>query len=191
MAHGHKFDVAKLEKLRDPERLRWQSPAALWAVVGGEPVETLVDIGAGIGFFAIPFARHMPHGKVYACDISAEMLEHLAEALRRESVANVEPVLMEEVAVPLADGLADAVLMVNLHHELDHPEASLREGHRLLRAGGRIAIVDWKPEQTPQGPPVRVRIAAATVAEQLRAAGFGEITHQPLLPYHYFLTARK
>ncbi len=125
---GHKFDPSRLERLRDPERLRKQSPDALWDVLtAGLEVRTLVDLGVGIGFFAIPFARRVPDGKVYGCDVNPEMLDYLREALRQAEVGNIEPVQSEEVAVPLADGAADALYMVNLHHELDFRERTLGE----------------------------------------------------------------
>ena len=60
MAHGHKFDVAKLDRLRDPERLNYLNPDKIWQAIGGADLRTVVDIGAGIGFFAIPFATTSP-----------------------------------------------------------------------------------------------------------------------------------
>ncbi len=185
MAHGHKFNVAKLDRLRDPERLSYLNPDKIWQAIGGADLRTVVDIGAGIGFFAIPFARKIPEGTVYACDLSEEMVGHLKLAIAAEEAANVTPVKTEEVRVPLADGIADLVFMINLHHELDRPADSLAECRRLLRGGGKVAIMDWKPQQTPSGPPIHVRIAPDTVEAQLRAAGFEQVTSHDLLPHHY------
>ena len=198
MAHGHshghkgfKFDVANLEKLRDPERLRYLNPDAIWAVVGRGNPRVLVEIGVGIGYFAIAFARKMPEGIVFGCDVSAEMLGHLREALRAEGVANVTPVQSGEVKVPLADQIADLVLMANLHHELDDPEGSLDECRRLLRPGGLLAVIDWKPEETPTGPPVAVRIPPERIRAQMEAAGFQAVAEHAILPYHTFFTGEK
>jgi ubiquinone/menaquinone biosynthesis C-methylase UbiE len=117
------------------------------------------------------------------------MLEHLKGALAAQKVANVTPLRCEEVRVPLEDHLADVVFMANLHHELDHPQESLAECRRLLKPGGTLAIIDWKPEPTPTGPPVEVRIPPETVRGQLTVAGFHRIASHPILPDHYFLTA--
>ena len=189
--HGYKFDIAKLDKLRDPERLRYLDPEAIWGVIGRGPPRVLVEIGVGLGFFAIPFARKMSDGIVYGCDLSAEMLDHLRQVLQAEGVTNVTPLRSEEVRVPLADQIADLVLMANLHHELDDPEASLDECRRLLRPGGLLAVIDWKPEETPTGPPVEVRIPSGRVRAQMEQAGFQAVTEHPILPYHYFLTGEK
>lgn len=189
MAHGHKFNVSKVERLRDPERRTYLNPDMIWDAVATGEIATIVDIGAGIGFFAIPYACRIPHGRVYACDLEPEMIGHLEAEIASAGVSNVTAVLTEEVRVPLDDGIADVVLMVNLHHELDHPERSLAECRRLLRPRGRLAVVDWKPEETPSGPPVHVRITPQAVLEQLAAAGFQHAVAHSLLPYHYLITA--
>jgi SAM-dependent methyltransferase len=189
--HGYKFDIAKLDKLRDPERLRYMNPAAVWDVIGRSTPRVLVEIGVGIGFFAIPLARRMPEGLVYGCDISDEMLDQLRAALRAEGVNNVTPLRSEEVRIPLADQIADVVFMANLHHELDDPEGLLDECRRLLRPGGRLAVIDWKPEETPTGPPVTARIPPERVRAQLEAAGFQAVKAHAIFPYHYFLTGEK
>ena len=189
MAHGHKFDPANLDRLRDPERLKSQSPDVIWERIATGEVKTLVDIGAGLGFFAVPFSRKMPGGVVYACDLEMEMVGHLREVLRAEGADNVFPLHMEEVRVPLRDGIADVVFMANLHHELESPSESLAECRRLLRPGGNVAIVDWKPEETPKGPPVEVRIPEERIRSQLESGGYKDLQSHPILPYHTFLTA--
>ncbi len=189
---GRKFDPARLERLRDPARLVTQDPETLWqSATAGLDVRTVVDLGAGIGFFALPFARHLPQGTVYACDVNPEMLRYLEEAVRQAGAANVKPVQTEEVRVPLPDGCADLVLMVNLHHELDFRSETLAECRRLLRPGGRIAIVDWKAVPTEHGPPLEIRFAPEEVQSELEAAGFHAVAEHAIMPEHWCLTASR
>ena len=184
---GHKFDISRLERLRDPERLETMNPDKIWAVlVDGLIINTLVDIGVGIGFFAIPFARKIKRGKVYGCDLHPEMLKYLEAAMEKEGVDNIEPVRCGEVEVPLEDGIADVVMMVNLHHELDFRDRSLAECRRLLRSGGKVAVIDWKPIQTEHGPPMEIRIPSEQVLEELTAAGFQRTAEHDIMPNHYF-----
>jgi len=192
--HGHKFDPSRLERLRDPVRLEKQNPDAIWKIlVDGLEVRTLVDLGAGIGFYAIPFARRLAAvgGKVYAGDVNPEMLEYLRTAVREAGVGNVEPMKTGEVEVPLPDGCADAVLMVNLHHELDHRARTLAECRRLLRPGGRILLVDWARIATEKGPPLAVRFAPADVRGELEAAGFEAVVEHAVLPEHWCVSGIK
>ena len=186
-----KFNPKKLEKLNDPKRLQFQDPAKIWGELGLETPTVLVDIGAGTGFFAKPFSEAMEHGLVYACDTSIEMLTWLKDNLPPHLKERVIPVQMEESSVPLPDGLADLVYMINLHHELESPAALLAEARRLLKKGGLLAVIDWKKEETPQGPPVAIRIPVQDVLDQMEAAGFTEIARKADLPYHYFVTGRK
>ncbi len=189
---GHKFDISRLERLRDPERLETLNPDKIWAAISeGLEVNTLVDLGVGIGFFAIPFARKIPGGTVYGCDLNPQMLEYLTAASEQEKVDNIRPIQTAEVEVPLEDGLADLVIMVNLHHELDFRDRTLAECRRLLREGGRIAVVDWAPIETEHGPPLEVRIPPDQVRAELEAAGFRAIAEHEILPQHYCITGTR
>lgn len=189
MGQGHKFDVKKLERLRDPERLSYLNPDSIWDVIAPEGVETVVDLGAGIGFFAIPFSRKIPQGRIYGCDLREEMVGNLEMAIKAEGASNIIPVKTEEVRVPLEDGIADLVFMVNLHHEFDHPVDSMAECRRMLRPGGRVAVIDWKREETPSGPPLHVRLTPEQVMAQLTEAGFEAAQSHQVLAYHFIITA--
>ena len=186
-----KFNPKQLDKLNDPARVRFQDPARIWRELGLEAPKVLVDIGAGSGFFAQPFREAMDHGLVYACDISDEMLDWLKDHLPPHLKEKVIPLKMEESSVPLPDGLADLVYMINLYHELERPAELLVEARRLLKDGGMLAVIDWKKEETGQGPPVAIRIPPEEVQGRMEAAGFTEILRKTDLPYHYFLTGLK
>jgi SAM-dependent methyltransferase len=188
------FDEETLEKLRDPGRLKSMPPDAIWGVLAQhapQPLRVLVDLGTGIGFFAIPFARRMPEGLIYACDTSAGALAYLREALRREGVANIQPIASEPVRVPLEDSLADAVVMINLHHHLESRPGTLAECRRLLHPGGLLCVIDWKAEPSEKGPPLEYRIAAQTVRAELEAAGFHAVAEHAIMPEQWCLTARR
>lgn len=186
-----KFDVRKLDKLNDPQRLQRENPDLIWDILALEEAAVLVEIGAGTGFVAARFSRRIPSGKVYACDIEETMIAWMKEHLPEVEGGGIVPLRMDERSVPLADGIADLVYMVNLHHELEDPGAILREAHRLLKPGGKVAIVDWKREKTPEGPPLEIRVAADTIRAQMAAGGFAEIRSHADLPFHCFLEGRK
>lgn len=189
--HTQKFDPKKLAKLNNPERLNRENPELIWKTLNISSPEVVIDIGAGTGFFAIPFSRKMPWGKVYACDISDEMLQWMHDNLPQDCRQSVIPLKMAESSVPLPDGQADLVLMVNLHHELEAPSSLLHEIMRLLKPGGKVAVIDWKDEETPDGPPVAIRVSEASIREQLQQTGFSDIQAHHNLPFHHFLSAEK
>jgi ubiquinone/menaquinone biosynthesis C-methylase UbiE len=186
-----KFNPAEIDKLRDPRRLETENPSIIWGKLGLGDSACIVDVGCGAGFSAIPFAKKTPGGKVYACDISPEMLDAITKEIESSGVANVFPLLVDEAKIPLEDGIADALLMQNIHHELHSAEESLLECKRVLRPGGKIVVVDWKKDLMDFGPPLNIRVSAKKIGSDLREAGFVQIDVFDLLPYHSFIVARK
>lgn len=65
--------------------------------------------------------------------------------------------------------------MITLHHELESPEKTLAEAHRLLKDGGKICIIDWKKEVMSSGPPLEIRCSTDDIASDLKAVGFNRI----------------
>ncbi|MDH4121903.1 MAG: methyltransferase domain-containing protein [Deltaproteobacteria bacterium] len=176
------------------------APDKIWARINARPVRVLVDVGAGIGFYAIPFSRRMaeqenrpgenaPPGLVVALDIQGAMIPHLKQAVRAEKAPGVAVLQAAGERLPLIDGSADVLLMANLFHELADPQAALEEAQRVLAPGGRLAVIDWRTEPTPKGPPLDIRIAERQAAEMMVQAGFRHVQSHGVLPYHWFLLA--
>jgi len=192
MAHL-KFDMAKLEKLNDPGRFESLPPDVFWHALG-EPVwaQAIVEIGAGTGLFAAEFAKRAPRAVVYAADTAQQMLDWMREHRPEVAEGRIVPVLATETRVPLSDGVADAVCMINLHHELAEPDASYAEAYRLLRADGRLLVVDWADRDTPKGPPRDVRVSCAALQAFLERAGFSDVAvDSATLPWHLMATGRR
>jgi len=127
---SRKFDPKKLAKLNDPKRLEYLNPDVIWEEVSLATAGTLIDIGAGTGFFAMAFSKKIKNVKIYACDVSEEMIAWMNENIPADSKDTVIPIKMEEISVPLPDGIADLVYMINLHHELEQPLKTLKEARR-------------------------------------------------------------
>jgi ArsR family transcriptional regulator len=104
------------------------------------PPMVVADLGAGEGAFALLLAQSAK--KVIAVDTSAKMIEVGREQALRHGVKNVEYRLGDMEEVPIDDAEADLVFFSqSLHHAL-HPERAIQEAWRILRHGGRIAILD-------------------------------------------------
>jgi ubiquinone/menaquinone biosynthesis C-methylase UbiE len=191
MKESRKFDPKSIDKLNNPERFVREDPDVIWKELGLREPRVLVDIGAGTGFFAIPFARKLTDGMVYACDLQDEMLAWLREHVPAEVRPAIELVRMEETRVPLGGGIADLVYMINLHHELEDRDAIMKEAHRLLKPGGMVMVIDWKKGETPSGPPQEIRVDEEEIARDIGRAGFRDVQRHPVLPYHNFVTGRR
>lgn len=192
MAHL-KFDMAKLERLNDPGRFESLPPEVFFSALGGlDDARAIVEVGAGTGLFAAAFAERAPEAIVYAADTAVEMLDWMRVNRPEVAQGRIAPIKAEETSVPLADGVADVVYMINIHHELAYPEASYAEALRLLKPGGRLLVVDWAPRETPKGPPQEVRVSGEALAALLRGAGFtGVEIDEVTLPWHLMATATR
>jgi ubiquinone/menaquinone biosynthesis C-methylase UbiE len=188
MSDSIKFDPRKLAKLNNPERFKALNPDVIWEALNLQNPKTLIDIGAGTGFFAKEFAKKIKDGTVYTCDSSEIMIQWMQENIADD---NIIPLLSSETSVDLPEGAADLVYMINVHHELLEPEKLLIEAHRLLISGGKIAIIDWKAEEMDDGPPLEIRIPDKVISKQLFEIGFKNITNAKLLPLHSFIIGQK
>lgn len=185
-----RFDPKKLEKLNDPERVLIFPPQLIIERANLDHPRTMIDLGAGTGFFSVQFAKFFKDCKIYAYDISEVMVDWMKENIVPEN-GNIIPQLMEDSQIQLEDQVADFLYMVNLHHELYNPEKTLAECHRLLKPSGKIAISDWRKEETGRGPSVEIRYEPDKVVDQLMNAGFKHIEVFDDLPQNFLIIADK
>lgn len=190
MAHL-KFDLNKLERLNDPARFESLPPELFWRSLD-RPVRAIVEVGAGTGLFASAMAALAPEATIYAVDVAPQMIDWMAEHRSEVACGRIVPVLADETTIPLPDALADALYMINLHHEFADPAASYAEAFRLLKPGGRLLVVDWARKETPKGPPMEVRVEGDVLRALLSSAGFTEIEIDlSTLPWHLMATAMR
>lgn len=112
------------------------------------------DFGSGSGGWAIPLAKRLKFGRVYAIDILEEPLSALKSKGEIERVFNIETVrsdVEKKQGSKLADSFCDLVLMTNLLFETKDKKIIMNEAKRVLKKKGKILVVDWLPE-APLGP---------------------------------------
>ena len=173
---AEKFDPAKAGKLESPDRLIELPPAKLVESLQLTGAETVVDFGAGTGMYSLPLAEAVPLGRVYAVDELPEMLDRLRAKLEaRPPAGNVEPVLSVDGRVPLEDGAAQRMLIVNVLHHVDDDPRALPEIFRLLAPGGRLVAAEFAQMDRPVGPPNDHVLPLETVRGLLTGAGLVEI----------------
>jgi len=189
MADLYGMDPARIERLRSPERLEYFDPDKIWDALDPDPNVTLVDIGSGVGFVTLPFARRYPQARAIGCDILEGMVALLRDAASEEGLGNVDVRHMEPGVVPLEDNSADIVVMAQVHHELDAPAPLLADCARILRPGGTIAIVDWKDEDNGKSPAAGRRVPPDRIRAELTEAGFQDIVGHDIYTFHTFLSA--
>lgn len=187
----HKFDPKNIEKLDNPERAQSQSIEAFLEILRPRAGMAYADIGCGAGYFTLPVAERVgPNGMIYAVDLQVEMLQELEHRAKAIGLKNVVTVHSGEREIPLPSSCVDVVCLANVFHELEEPVFFLQEIRRILRPGGRFIVIDWKPIETPVGPPLSERVSLQTLLATLQEAGFQYQYEHPIYPYHHVVEAK-
>jgi ubiquinone/menaquinone biosynthesis C-methylase UbiE len=147
-------------------------------LMGWRARTVVADIGAGDGQYTFAAVERVgAAGKVYATEIDAKKLAELKEEVARRKLANVIVVESKEAEANLPAGCCDAIFLRHVYHHLTKPtefDASLA---RSLKAGGRLAIIDFAPRaglEPVEGVPSNRGghgIPQKIVIEELNAAG--------------------
>ncbi len=141
------MSVAHADWLTRPERDEEEQPDRVVEALKIPKGATVVDLGAGVGYFTLRLAKHVgPTGRVLAVDIQQGMLDRLAANLDGKSINNVESILASADNPGLPLGEVDLVLVVDVYHELAHPEKTLEHVRRSLKPGGRVVLIEYRKE---------------------------------------------
>jgi ubiquinone/menaquinone biosynthesis C-methylase UbiE len=170
---AHKFNLSKKDKLDNSWRRDLLPPAETLLEMGLEYGDDMADIGCGIGYFTTEGAKVVGReSTVYGLDISEEMLEDTRRKAEGEGIENVVLVKTEEYDLRLQAEAVSYALAVNVVHEVDDREKFLNEIRRILKAEGRIAVIDFEKEEMEMGPPLSHRISAEEMQKLLEDLGF-------------------
>lgn len=188
--HHPRFDNPKQwsATFDDPARDKWQMPERIIAALALRPTDRVADIGAGTGYMAVRLARHLSAGTVFAVDIKPNMVKHLAERAKANGIGNLRAVVGSQSSPNLPEPV-DLVLLLNVYHHIAERPTYFKRLREWLRPGGRVAIIDFRPE-SPRGAPKHLRLSAETIAAEMGAAGYRGAGAHDFLPRQNFLLFR-
>jgi ubiquinone/menaquinone biosynthesis C-methylase UbiE len=188
MHERHGDPAAYISSLEDTSRDAYQKPDEVMKALALRPGEVVADIGSGSGYFTLRFAWAVgERGRVYAVDVSPDMIRHLNRRLRDAGVRNVVPVLSDPDDPLLPDASVDRFVIVNTWHHVEDRPAYLALLKRMLKPGGQVVHIDFQKRDLPVGPPVAMKIAREELVRQMEETGFRLRAEHTFLPYQYFL----
>jgi ubiquinone/menaquinone biosynthesis C-methylase UbiE len=125
---------------RTYDETRAASPSVLGPLrkaLAGAPGRRLADIGGGTGNYAR--ALRDEGWDPVVVDREPAMLAHAASK-------GLETVQADAQRLPLDDASFDAVMLVSMLHHVEDQAAALAEARRILRPGGRLALMAFTRE---------------------------------------------
>jgi len=148
------------------------------------------DFGCGSGGWAIPLARELKAGMVYAIDILEEAVSALNGKVSSFQFFNIKTMVGDiERGVKMKDSYIDLVLITNLLFQVENKQFVLEEAKRVLKPDGMALIVDWKKE-APVGSK-EGRVSLEEVVSMGEKAGFKKEKEIPAGNFHWGLLLRK
>ncbi len=184
----HADPKAYIALLEDPARDAYQKPHEVMVALGLKAGDRIADIGSGSGYFTLRFAQHVGEaGRVFAVDISPEMVTFLNRRVRDANLDNVRTILALPDDPLLASASVDRIFICETWHHISSHAQYLATIRKALRPGGQVIIIDFQKTNMPVGPPMEMRISRDEVVKEFQDAGFRLAKEHTMLPYQYFL----
>jgi ubiquinone/menaquinone biosynthesis C-methylase UbiE len=164
--------------------------------IGVSEGDRFLDLGCGDGYFSIAASQVVgKDGIVYAFDADEGSITRLKKEIVDRKLTNIEASVVDITKkLPLADESISLAFMSNVLHGLvenDEAEGAFEEIARVTAQNGRLAVVEFKKQESPMGPPLSIRLSPDDVETLARRYGFSSESVQEVGPYHYAIILRK
>ena len=177
-----------LGALDDPKRDAYQKPQEVMGALGLKAGEVIADIGAGSGYFTFRLAHHVgDRGKVYAVDVSPDMIRHINRRIRELKAKNGVSILADPDDPLLPEGSVDRFFFSDSWHHIENQTKYLSLMKKILKPGGEIIMIDFHKKELPVGPPMQMKIAREDLIKQMGTNRFRLTKEHTFLPYQYYL----
>jgi ubiquinone/menaquinone biosynthesis C-methylase UbiE len=164
--------------------------------IGINEGDRFLDLGSGEGYFSITASQAVgKNGIVHAFDVDEESISRLKNEIEERKLTNILPYLVDiSQKLPLADESITLAFMSNVLHGLvanGEADNTIREISRVTKRNGRLAVVEFKKQESPMGPPLSIRLSPNDVEALARRYGFSSESFQEVGPYHYAIILKK
>lgn len=173
--HHNEFNQNFLNKiafLDSKQRVKLIPPEVLISQMPIEKNHTLLDIGAGSGFFTIPMAESTTN-KVYAMDPDFRMLKVIEEKAKEKGITNIELIQDYLENLSIENESIDFAMASLILHEVNSLSNALSKIYEVLKPGGHLLCLEYeKDDLLVEGPPMSIRISSANLEKTLTSIGF-------------------
>lgn len=188
--HMHEKSVEELIKeFESPERDAYQQPSKVLNYLGDLNGLTVIDIGAGSGYFSVKLAEK--GAKVIAADVNDEFIAYVQKRIKENNLQNIETRKIPYDSPNLQDKEVDMVLVVNTYHHIENRDVYFSKVKKGTKDNGELIIIDFFKTKVPVGPPSNHKLSIDEVVQELKKAGYGSFRIiADLLPYQYIIIAK-
>jgi len=158
----------------------------------------VAEMGAGSGGRTIDIAKQVgATGRVYSTELGDDRLRNLRNAIEKAGAKNVTVMSANATQTNLAEGCCDALFMENVYHHFEDPAAMNTSIFRTVKPGGRVAIVDFEPDEGEAKEPKdrdedkHHGVTAKTVQAELERAGFEFVKVERIKQHGFLVLMRK
>lgn len=185
--HMHKSSFEDLVKnFEATDRDEWQKPQEVIKFLGDLKNKTIIDIGAGTGYFEFKITE--PSTKIIAADADERFIKYLDERIVKEKSKNIVSRKAEYETPPVNQNEADIVYMIDVYHHIENRKDYFMAVKKGLKPNGEMVIVDFKKGHFEQGPPNEMKIHPQIVINEMKLAGFNLVAQDTTtLRYQYLL----
>ena len=166
-------NAAQWDKIRSLHVDDREVERALLSMVPKTGIRDLLDVGTGTGRMLRLLGKRAE--RAVGIDLSREMLAIARASLDHADYANCLVRQADMYRLPFADRSFDAVVIHQVLHYAEQPAAVLAEVARVLRAGGRLFVIDFGPHHQEvlrrEHAHRRLGFADAEVAQWCRSVG--------------------
>ena len=182
-AHAHAHAGGK----RGPSSFAMHDPATVFQSLAPRPGDQIMDLGCGPGDYTMEMAARVgDSGLVHALDNRLESINKVRERAASAGQDNILPMLHDVFSpFPLEDACLDLCLAATMLHILDikkNGPALFPEVRRVLKKGGRFAVIECKKEDQPWGPPKERRLSPEELRRAVEPCGFTQSGYTDLGP---------
>ncbi len=194
MYHHNESDqkfLTKIAFLDNRQREQLIPPDALISQMPIQKDHTLLDIGAGSGFFTIPMAENTS-GKVYAMDPDGRMLSVIEDKAKEKGLTNIELIQDYIENLSIQNNSIDFVMASLILHEVSSLTKALSNILEVLKAGGHLLCLEYeKDDLITEGPPMSIRIGSKELEKELSLIGFDIVKNTKINDAIYTILAAK
>jgi ubiquinone/menaquinone biosynthesis C-methylase UbiE len=166
------------------------------SAIGIKEGDRFLDLGSGEGYFSIEASQAIgKSGIVYAFDTDEAAIAKLRKEMVETSITNIVPSVADITKkLPLGDESINLAFMSNVLHGLvadGEEDSTFEEICRVTANNGRLAIVEFKKQESPHGPPLSIRLSPNELEALVRVYGFSKESVHEVGPYHYVIVFGK